>query len=253
VKQPLVLLHGWAMNAGVWERIMPALEPHFEVMALDLPGYGSDIEFSGDYSLDAIASEVLSRAPEKANWVGWSLGATIAMKAAILSPDRFLKLQLVSATPRFLNGPDWQLGVAWEPFESLARDFEADYDQAIKKFLRLQVLTNDRNQFKKSRHLIRELIPGLDRSPRPTNQTLQEGLNILGQTDLRSELSRLSVESQVIAGQNDHVVPVGASEYLFRQLPNGHSLHTLPTGHLPFLEATGKYIEESINFMNSAQ
>lgn len=253
MKNPLVLLHGWGMNALTWDRIIPSLESHFEVTVIDLPGYGNDVDYIDEYSLDAVVRAVLSRAPEKANWVGWSLGATIAMRAAILRPERFLKLQLVSATPCFLKRPDWQHGVALGPFESLAHDFEQDYEKAIKKFLLLQVLTNDRVQFKESRKLVRELATDLVRSPRPTNRTLQEGLNILSQTDLRPQLSRLSVETQVIAGNRDQVVPMEASGSLFSDLPNGHSFQVFRAGHLPFLQAPSMYIEALTQFMNSTR
>jgi pimeloyl-[acyl-carrier protein] methyl ester esterase len=253
MNQPLVLLHGWGMNALVWDRIMPLLEAHFEVTAIDLPGYGDDIDYFDEYSLDAVVNEVLSRAPEKANWVGWSLGATIAMAAAILRPERFMKLQLVSATPCFLTRPDWSHGIELAPFESLARTFDEDYQKAIKSFLLLQVLTNDRIQFKESRVLVRELTADLIRSPRPRNQTLQEGLKILSQTDLRPQLSRLSVETQLIAGNRDHVVPTAASEFLFRHLPNGHSFQVFRAGHLPFLQVPSKYIEALTQFMNLTQ
>jgi pimeloyl-[acyl-carrier protein] methyl ester esterase len=253
MKQPLVLLHGWGLNALVWDRIMPRLEAHFVVTAIDLPGYGDDIDYFEDYSLDAVVNEVLSRAPEKANWVGWSLGATVAMAAAILRPERLKKLQLVSATPCFLTRPDWSHGVELAPFESLARDFNKDYGKAIRKFLLLQVLTNDRIQFKESRSLVRELTEDLIRSPRPWNRTLQEGLKILSRTDLRPQLARLKVETQVIAGNRDHVVPTAASEFLFHHLPNGHSFHVFRAGHLPFLQTPSKYIEALTQFMNSTQ
>jgi pimeloyl-[acyl-carrier protein] methyl ester esterase len=252
VKQPLVLLHGWGVNALIWDRIIPLLQPGFELTVIDLPGYGNDVEYSGEYSLDAIVNEVLSRAPERANWVGWSLGGTIALAAAISRPERFMKLQLVSSTPLFLNRPDWQYGVEIEPFEALHRDFENDYESAIKKFLLLQLLTPDRSQFKESRKMVRELTTTLIQSPQPTLRTLQHGLNLLGQTDLRTRLSSLTVATQVIAGQHDHIVPSTATEYLFNQLANGHSFQVLQAGHLPFLESPGKYIEALTNFTNSA-
>jgi len=44
---------------------------------------------------------------------------------------------------------------------------------------------------------------------------------------------------------------VAASEYLFSQFASGHSLYVFQTGHLPFLEATGKYIEALTTFTNS--
>ena len=253
MKQPLVILHGWGVNASIWDRIIPLLDSSFEVTAIDLPGYGSDIDYVGEYTLDAIAEEVLSRAPDQATWVGWSLGGTVALAAAISRPNRFLNLQLVSSTPCFINRTDWQHGVGIGPYESLADDFEKSYEKAIKKFLLLQVFTKDRIQFKESRQMVRELTQMQIQSQPPTTRTLREGLNILRNTDLRAQISQLTIATQVIAGRNDHIVPVAASEHLFHQLTNGHSLKLFDTGHLPFLEAPGKYIEALTTFTNPTQ
>lgn len=253
MKQPLVLLHGWGVNSLIWNQILPLLESEFDIYVIDLPGYGEDIDYAGDYSLDAIANEVLSRAPEKAIWIGWSLGGTIAMAAAIAQPERFFKLQLVSATPRFLNGPDWDFGVDQEPFATLADDFENDYTKAVQKFLLLQVVTDDRARLKKSRTMVRDLGLALNQFKPPNRRTLRAGLEILSDTDLRAQLGNLTVETQVVAGRHDHVVPVAASEFLFNQLANGHSIHPFDAGHLPFIESSSQYIEALTTFANPTQ
>ena len=36
----LVLVHGWGMNAAVWEPLLPAMSAHFRVTVLELPGHG---------------------------------------------------------------------------------------------------------------------------------------------------------------------------------------------------------------------
>ncbi len=253
MKQPLVLLHGWGVHSLIWNQVLPFLERDFEVTAIDLPGYGNDVGYAGEYSLDAIAKEVLSRAPDKAHWAGWSLGATIAIAAAVAHPERFLKLQLVSTTPRFLNGTDWEWGVDSKPYEALANDFDRDYEKAVNRFLLLQVATNNRTQFRESRKLIQELSQATYHCNPPSRQTLRGGLRILSETDLRPVLAGLKIETQVIAGRSDRVVPVEASRYLFSQLPLGHSLHVFESGHLPFLQAPAKYIKALSTFVNSTQ
>ncbi len=69
-KKSLVLLHGWGVNSLIWNRVLPNLEKHFELTLIDLPGYGNDVDYVGSYTLETIVDEVLSRAPERANWVG---------------------------------------------------------------------------------------------------------------------------------------------------------------------------------------
>lgn len=251
MKPPLVLIHGWGVNSNIWQPIVAPLASQFDVTLIDLPGYGADTEHGGDYSLEAIVKAVLDRAPPLANWVGWSLGGTAALAAALAHPDRFMKLQLVSTTPCFINGADWEFGVEETPYDQLAQDFDADYDKALKRFLLLQLFSNDRSQLKKNRSIVRDLLTILGELPPPTSETLRGGLEILKQVDLRPRLGELEVRTQVIAGQNDLVVPASASEYLFGQLKFGESLHLLQSGHLPFLEETDKYIGTLTSFLTT--
>ena len=41
----LVLLHGWGLNAQVWDCITPELSAHFTLHLVDLPGYGRSGEW----------------------------------------------------------------------------------------------------------------------------------------------------------------------------------------------------------------
>lgn len=241
MKIPLVLVHGWAVPSKIWSPILPHLESEFDVTLIDLPGYGSNAHDSGDRSLSALADSVLAQAPPLAIWVGWSLGGTIALAAALRQPQRLIKLQLISSTPRFLVGNDWDLGVELAPFEKLAEQFEIDYAKGLKKFLLLQsspLKTSTRSAIKK---FVREMSNTLLAMPHPTRETLRAGLAILSTTDLRTRMNEIKIESQVIAGEFDAIVPAAASQQLAISLPHA-SFHQLNTGHFPFLDATDQYI-----------
>ena len=38
--EPLVLLHALGLSRRTWDPVVPALSEHFEVIAVDLPGFG---------------------------------------------------------------------------------------------------------------------------------------------------------------------------------------------------------------------
>ena len=70
----LVLLHGWGLNAQVWDCITPQLASHFTLHLVDLPGYGRSGGY-GAMSLEAMAQRVLlllRRYGWAGVWVGWS-------------------------------------------------------------------------------------------------------------------------------------------------------------------------------------
>lgn len=91
--------------------------------------------------------------------------------------------------------------------------------------------------------MVRELTGLLGQTDPPSQQTLQSGLELLRQTDLRQQLSELAVKTQVVAGETDRVIPIAASKYLFDNLSNSHSFKMLSGGHLPFLQSPSDYIE----------
>ena len=249
MKPQLVLLHGWAVNSLIWNSILDRLESEFDVTLIDLPGYGTDTDYFEDYSLETVAEVVLSRAPEKANWVAWSLGGTIALSAALAHPERFEKMQLISATPRFMYGEDWEQGAKLPLFKQMADDFAKDYPSALRKFLLLAILSRDRAKAMKLTREVRDLTKTMGQHKPPVDRTIQEGLNILRTTDLRDRLGELTIETQVIAGDNDHIVDSKSSRYLFDQIPNGHSFHLFETGHMPFLHSPDRYIEALVDFI----
>src|SRR5258705_2254288 len=92
----LVLLHGWGMNAGVWDEIAHELAPYFRVHCVDLPGHGAS---SDEYcTLDALAAAL----PGRVTVCGWSLGGQVALDWALRAPRQAERLVLIASTPRFV-------------------------------------------------------------------------------------------------------------------------------------------------------
>ena len=57
--EPVVLLHGWPQTRYAWREVMTVLAPHYQVIAVDLPGLG-DSSPPPDYRKSTIASLVWS-------------------------------------------------------------------------------------------------------------------------------------------------------------------------------------------------
>ncbi|MDX1344842.1 MAG: alpha/beta fold hydrolase, partial [Sedimenticolaceae bacterium] len=89
---PIVLLHGWGMNAGVWMPILPQLAAGWQVTLVELPGHGESEAVEGD--INDWAGAVLEIAPHGAVWLGWSLGAIVTLAAATQAPERIRALIL---------------------------------------------------------------------------------------------------------------------------------------------------------------
>jgi len=240
-KKNIVLLHGWGVNARIWQPVIEYLKDYFEVFLLDLPGFGNDAQFDGDYTMQEITERVLAQAPKRAVWVAWSLGATVAMQAAITHPDRFSKLQLVSPTPKFTSGPDWQWGVPLATAEGLVRAFQSDFQKGMQHFLLLQLSGTDRRQ------RARALMAELQKLPQPTEHTLQASMNLLVASDLRTRLGNWSVETEVVVGSNDSIIPPAASRWIAERLGDAR-LVELETGHLVFADSPALFADGLVRF-----
>jgi len=225
----MVLLHGWGMNAGVWQLLLPALRERFRVTVIELPGHGGS-PFRGQEDLDAWTRACLEVAPQQASWVGWSLGGLLAQRAARMAPQSVHNLCLVSATPSFVQRQDWQAAVPASVFDLFARNLLADPKATLRRFLGLQVKgTED------ARTMLRALSEALAQRPGSQMQALQVGLSLLLETDLRDQLPVLSTPVHCLFGGRDTLVPIAAAKAIGALLPAARCEVIEAAGHAPLL------------------
>jgi pimeloyl-[acyl-carrier protein] methyl ester esterase len=225
--EEVVLLHGWGMNAAVWDGVRMALSPRYRVQAVDLPGHGAS-PMAQTFSLDELSRLLDARFSAPVHVVGWSLGGLAGLRWALDSPARVKSLTLVAATPRFLAAPDWQ-GVAPEVLAAFADGLEKDFSATLARFLALQARGDEAAQ-----ETLRGLKKVLLARGEPARAALRAGLAILRDTDLRAEAGRLSVPLWVVAGERDTLAPPAAAEWL---APRASGRLTVIRGaaHAPFL------------------
>jgi pimeloyl-[acyl-carrier protein] methyl ester esterase len=229
MKPKLVLLHGWGVNSQVWNAVLPELNKTFEVLPVDLPGYGSLVDHQSPSNLDQLADSVLDRSPESSIWCGWSLGGMVAMAAAIKSPERINSLTVVCSTPKFMQNNQWPHGSTETAMSNLSTQFEKDYRKALARFFLLQLGTAP-----DARSRSRELASEVFDSPEASWSTLESGLKLLHETDFRSTLAQIQTKTHVIVGTEDRVIPADAGRFLASQILQA-TLHEINAGHVPFL------------------
>lgn len=86
--QPLVLVPGTgAANPVAWTEVIPALEEHFAVYAVDRRGHGESGD-GADYSIEREAEDIVAivaSTGEPVNLLGHSFGALCALEASLLT------------------------------------------------------------------------------------------------------------------------------------------------------------------------
>jgi len=225
----LVLIHGWGLHGGIWDTLVPLLEPHFRVTRVDLPGHGGSA-WGGERTLDDMAQAVLCAAPSAAYWVGWSLGGLVALRAALREPVRIPALVLLASTPCFIRKPDWPYAMLPELLDTFAAELETDYARTLQRFLALQVRGSE-----DAGATLRQLRATLQAGGLPQPQGLRTGLAVLRESDLRRELPDLQMPVQLLGGARDTLVPAAAAQQTARLLPRAQLAVIDGAGHAPFI------------------
>ena len=225
----LVLLHGWGMNARVWEDLAPELAQRFRVHNVDLPGHGGSATCR-PYTLASISAALASALPARALVCGWSLGGQVALNWALTAPAQVARLVLIASTPRFVRETGWDCGMEVAAFNGFAHGLAADPEATLQRFILLQAQgdTAARAVARRLRELA--LAHGM-----PDAASLAAGLQILRQTDLRADLPHIRQPVLIMHGERDSVVPLAAGACMRSGLPHSTLEVIAGAAHAPFI------------------
>ena len=244
-KPVLALVHGWGMNARVFDTLAELLADDFEVCALDLPGHGGRAALPHN-TLQTWADDLAQQLPDNVTLLGWSLGGQVAMRAALDHPHKIAHLILLASTPRFVIAEDWTRGLAPVDLQDFGTAFLADPQGTLLRFLSLQTrgMANQKT-------LLQQLRQMLLAAPAPRSDALAGGLAILRDTDLRDELPRLVQPTLVLHGALDTLTPPAAGAWMAKTLPAARHVEFARAAHAPHLShgadvaaAIGRFVHE---------
>ncbi len=104
----MVLIHGFGASLGHWRKNIPVLEREHRVYALDLLGFGASGKPAGvEYTFETWGTQVTDFirevVGEPAILVGNSIGAIVALQAAVDAPDQVKSTVLINCSLRLLH------------------------------------------------------------------------------------------------------------------------------------------------------
>lgn len=242
----LVMLHGWGLNAEVWRYTIHQLSADFRLYLLDLPGFG-DSHTSEPYDLTMMTEAIAKVVPKGAILLGWSLGGLVASSLAIHQPNNFSGLITVASSPCFVAKADWP-GIQAKVLNTFYQQLDQNMQATISRFITLQTLGSPT-----ARQDIRHLVQALSSKPNYSITGLKAGLAILQKSDLRDELTTLTLPFLRIYGALDRLVPRNISEQLDKQLPESKSILIDSAAHVPFISHTEIFSQQVIDFFKSVK
>jgi pimeloyl-ACP methyl ester carboxylesterase len=133
--EPVVLLHGSFMTLTNfnWPELIAALSTSRQVIAVEMQGHGRTADIDRDFSYENLADDIAAMLDylkiEKADVIGYSMGAGVAMQMAVRHPDDVRKVVNISGVFRH----DGWVKEALDAFDHMTADafkgspIEADY------------------------------------------------------------------------------------------------------------------------------
>ncbi len=225
--RPLVLLHGWGFELGIFDDLADALAAHWEVHAVDLPGHGRSAPVDAAARVEDLADAVAAATPAEAIWIGWSLGGLVALAAAQRGIAHAHALVLVCATPRMVASEDWPHAITRASLAQFGARLRSDHAATVAEFLALQDAAEGHAAAR-----IAELS-GRVRATDPSG--LAAGERILATSDLRDSVSRVSTPALLVTGGRDALVPHAMAADWRRTWPALETRTIAHAAHAPFL------------------
>jgi pimeloyl-ACP methyl ester carboxylesterase len=118
-KLAIILIHGFGASVGHWRKNLPVLSQSTRVYAIDLIGFGSsaqpkpsELAYTFETWGQQVADFVREVVGDRAILIGNSIGAVVAMQAAIYAPDLIVKTVLINCSLRLLQEQN-QLNMIW--------------------------------------------------------------------------------------------------------------------------------------------
>jgi non-heme chloroperoxidase len=228
---PVVFSHGWPLSADAWEDQMFFLAPRgYRCIAHDRRGHGRSSQPWHGNDLDTYADDLAELVEaldlEAAIHVGHSTGGgEVARYIGRHSTRRVAKAVLIGAIPPLmLKTAANPGGLALEVFDGIRAGVLADRSQFFKD-LTTPFYGANRPGAKVSQGLrdsfwLQGMQAGL--------KNAYDCIKVFSETDQTGDLKKFDVPTLIIHGDDDQIVPIGASALLSSKIVKGSTLKIYP-------------------------
>ena len=220
--------HGWPLNADAWEAQMLFLAQHgYRVIAHDRRGHGRSSQPSGGNDMDRYADDLHELFEtldlRDVTMVGHSTGGgEVARYIGRHGTGRVSGAVLMSAVPPVMVRKDSSPGgLPIDVFDGIRKGVAEDRAQYFQDFAVPFFGTNRPGRTVSAGALDsfwrQCMMGGL--------KNVHECIKAFSETDFTEDLKRFDIPTLIIHGDDDQIVPIGASAHLSSKLVRGADLH----------------------------
>ena len=249
--EPLILVHGIG-GPLMWKRVVKPLSQYFQVVVVDLPGFGESgcphEEYSTEKYTEFLDHFLTAINLRKASFAGVSYGGQIVAGFSCEYPDRVLKLILICSTGLLESKKFFENDISWIAISSFMKNTVLRSERLMCIFGRRSFYHIENRPAELCSMFYRQLSQ---------NGKREAWLNSLrntfdGCTKLREKLSSLNVPTLIIWGEHDQTVPVQFAHQFEQLIPDSmvkifpECAHSVPLERpQEFCDAIVKFIQNS--------
>ena len=241
--RPLVLLHGWSVDAGLFAAQHDLAGAGFRVITADLPGHGRNPRRGATLTMadlaDALAASLAEPALAGAVLVGWSMGATVALDHLARHGSRGIAgLVIVDMTAKVPNAADWRLGLAngqtLEETLAAADRMAARWPRYAPRIAEAMFAPG----FDLGGATYRQAAATVAANYGPTMAGLWRSLV---RADHRATLARLDIPVLAVTGAESRLYAPDVAHWIAGTTTRGRALTIAGAGHSPHIEAPAPF------------
>jgi 3-oxoadipate enol-lactonase len=246
---PFVLLHAGIADRRMWRPQVESLSAKFELISVDLRGFGGSPPASGSYAHHIDLVNLLDHLGiQRAGVIGASFGGEVALRFALTYPDRTVALALIATRAGAIR-PSNEVIQVWDDAD--AAFARGDIESAVEIELRAWVDGPYRTPEavdQATREFVREMNLAVWQRGVQEESAPETAFTPMA----RERLHEVTMPVLLLSGALDQADVTRSMGYLAAKIPNARTVTIEHTAHLPTLERPQPCNVELASFFSAA-
>jgi non-heme chloroperoxidase len=270
--KPVVLIHGLTASSRHFQKQIPVLAGHFQVIAFDLRGHGQSQASEDSLTLTRLAKDLKQLLDylqiTRASFIVWSMGAHVIFEyIKNYSCKEIENIIIIEMAPKLLKAADWNFGLPGV-FSRIKGDFGHEdnlyllsvlldnwkvYSKVVAQRILNKSLCNEKMEFNTAADFKgKDDLPWLYEEARKNKAWVIAAFWIsMAMQDYRPLLKNINVPCLITYGDESNYYPPENSTYMAGQIPNARVMEFRGCGHALHIQDAELFNKAVIDFLKT--